>query len=267
MPKGLDTGKAFFQGLLSKITDPGQRAAAEALLANDTVMTDLGSGVAGQSEIDRQLQELRTKTTELETQVHEVADQREHLNTVHEQQVQWWTANKDAVEEWRAMKTATPGNGNPKPGAKPDGTQALTVEAYNSAIADERASFLGFQRDQNHLTREHYTKFGEILDLEPLLRHQQIGQVGLIGVYQILHKDRLEKFDADKKQKDEEIIRADERQKIAQSQATLPYPTPTGVGSGSPLDALTATKPIDSVTDAAVSHYARLQAERAGATR
>lgn len=262
MAKGLDAGKAFFSGVLAKISDPAQKAAAEALLANELVMTEIGGGVLGQAEIDRRLQELTTKTSDLETRTAELAEQRANLDTVHDKQVEWYTTNKTALEEYNRLKAGGAGGtgGTADPTKKP-----FTTDDFTAAITNERASFLGFQRDQNALTREHFGKFGEILDLEPLLRHPQIGQVGLTGVYQILHKERLEKFETDKKQKDEEAIRADERQKVLQSQAAMPYPTPTGVGSGSPLDALTGAKPNDTVVDAATAHYNRLQMERAGA--
>ena len=47
----------------------------------------------------------------------------------------------------------------------------------------------------------------------------------------------------------------------------MPYPSPTGVGSGSPLDALQAAKASDALVEVASQHYQRLQTERGGATK
>jgi hypothetical protein len=262
MGKGLDTGKAFYQGLLGKITDPEQRAAAEKLLANPTFLTELGNGVEGQSEIDRQLQTLSTQREDLETKQTELSTKEQSLQTWHEELTGWYGDNKALLA---AAKT----------GGKTVTTPTTTVEAPKGMVTEDalretlgttQAAFLGFQRDQNRLQREHYGKFGEILDIEPLLLHPQIAQVGLIGAYEQLHKDRLAKHAEDAKKAAEDLIRADERTKVLQGQAQMPYPPVTGAGSGSPLDALAVGKP-DSVVDAATAHYQRLQSERSAVTR
>jgi hypothetical protein len=265
--KGLEAGKAFWQGVLSKITDPGQRTAAEQLMANAEVMTVIGSGVAGQSEIDRQLQDLRAKTDELDARKTEIDQRETSLQTWYEGLTDWRAANEAALTEAKQLKAAGGSHGAPKPGEKvvpPAG--GLTEEQYNERMANERASFLGFSRDQNEITREHFTKFGEIVALEPLLRHPQIAALGLTGVYELVHKDRLDKHKTDAAAASEKAIRDDERQKTLAAQASMPYPSPTGAGSGSPLDAL-APAGKQPVVDAAVAEYNRLQAERAGAAR
>lgn len=268
MAKGLDLGKAFAQGILSKITDPEQRKAMETLMANETVMTELGSGVAGQSEIDRRLQELTTQTADVRTRT-EALDARETgLQEWHQTLTTWHTQNKDALADYKRIKGTAPAPGTPNP-APSSGTPpaGLTDDQLNERIVTERAGFLGFQRDQNQITRDHFAKFAEIVDLEPLLRHPKVGEIGLLGVYDLVHKERLDKWKTDSDKAAEERIRADERQKVLQGQAQMPYLAPTGPGSGSPLDALSggAKEPV---VDAAVLEYNRIQAERAaGASR
>ena len=135
-------------------------------------------------------------------------------------------------------------------------------QAYKDGIAQVRAGFLGYQRDQNLITREHFNRFKEIVDVEPLLRHPQIATLGLVGVYELVHKDRLDKWKTDTAAAEKQKI-ADEAVRTYQaSQASMPYPSPTGVGSGSPLDGLTVGKQ-DSVVDAATQEYQRLIRERA----
>jgi len=266
MGKGIDTGTAFFKGLLGKITDPEQKAAAEKLLANPALMTEIGNGVEGQAEIDRQLAKLRTDGEELATRATEL-DQREGgLTEWHGNLAKWHKDNKVAIEAGvKALKgekvdpTPTP---NPSPNLAPAG---MTTEQFEEHMRNERASFLGYSRDQQAITRNHFGMFNEIVDLEPLLRHPKIAEVGLLGVYELVHHDRLEKHKTDAAKTAEETIRADERRKVLEGQAQMPYPPPTGAGSGSPLDALQpAVK--DNVVDAATAHYARLQAERAAGT-
>lgn len=262
--KGIAAFQEFTAGLLAKITDPDQRRKAEesltALTAIPPVAQALGDGVAGQSEIDRQLQDLRTKTSELDTRTADLDDREQRLSTWHTELTGWYSEVKPIVEAARkpnGTPTPTP-TPTPAPAAP---TPGLTEAQWNERITGERAAFLGFSRDQNLVTRDHFQKFGEIVDLEPLLQHPQIAQVGLRGVYELVHKDRLTKWADDAKQKHEDGIRADERRKTLEAQAQMPYPTPTGVGSGSPLDSLAVGK-SDALVDQASAHYARLQAER-----
>ena len=261
--KGLEAFDAFTAGLLAKIPDPDQRRRAEESITTLRQITPaaqaFGDGVAGQSEIDRRLQEITQQTTDLDARRADLEDQEQRLTTWSSELTDWYGRSKAAVEA--ALKRP---NGSGQPTPTPTSTPphaGVTEEQFNERIGTERAGFLGFSRDQNLITREHYTKFGEIVDLEPLIQHPQVGKLGLIGVYELVHKDRLDKWKTDAEKTREETIRADERRKTLESQASMPYPTPTGAGSGSPLDALAVGKP-DGLADQAAAHYARLQAER-----
>ena len=257
MGKGLDTGKTFWQGVISKITDPEQRAAAERLQANQDFLTTLGNGVEGQSEIDKQLQQLSQQKSELDTRKDDLDKENTRLGTWHDSLTGWYDENKALLEAGKKVKA----NPNPNP-APADG---FTQKQFEENIANERASFLGFSRDQNLITREHFGKFSEIIDLEPLLRHPQIAQLGLVGVYELVHKDRLEKWKTDTTAAEKKKIEDEAVRKYQETQAQMPYPAPTGAGSGSPLDALTVK--VEPLVDAATAHYNRLQAERTAGTR
>ena len=265
--KGLQAFDDFTAGVLGKLSDADARARAESAIAVlkgvAPVAQAFGDGIAGQAEIDRQLQDLRAKTEDLTTRQTELDDKDARLSTWHDSLSTWYQDNAALVEEAKRLK-ANGGERKPAgaPAAIPEGV--LTEAAYKDAIAQERAGFLGYQRDQNLITREHFTRFKEIVDVEPLLRHPQIATLGLVGVYELVHKDRLDKWKTDTTKAAEQKI-ADEAVRTYQaSQASMPYPSPTGVGSGSPLDGLAVGKQ-DSVVDAATQEYQRLISERVGA--
>lgn len=268
-----DRSRAFIQSVLGKVTDPGQRQAAEALFGNQDVLALLDDGVAGQSEIDRQLQDLRART-ETATQQQEALDERaESLQRWHDNLTQWRGQNQEFVELGVAAKRANwqpgtqpqrqPGNGNHGQPQIPEGV--VTQEALAQTLGGFEASVLGFAADQNQLMRDHYTHFGEILDVTPLIKHPKIREIGLIGVYNLVHKEALDAKAKEAKDKAEADIRADERRKVMAEQSNMPYPlTSQGPGSGSPLDGLNA-KPdpnAGSLVDRAAAEYMRLQQTR-----
>lgn len=263
--KGAAAGKSFLAGVLARLT-PEDRAKGEAALqqlealGGGTVITAIGDGTLAQEDFSRQSDELRTQGEQLTARQQEQDQRDQALQQWHTDLTGWYTENKDLVETGRKFKK----NGSPSPTPTPTPTPlpaGLTEEQYNERMAGERAAFLGFSRDQNVITREHFQRFGEIVDLEPLLRHAQIAQVGLMGVYELVHKDRLDKWKTEQQTKHDKEIGDAAVRKFQESQAQLPYPTPTGVGSGSPLDALEA-KSSQPVVDAAVAEYNRLVAAR-----
>ena len=263
MAKGLQAGSTFLDGVLKTLSPEDRARADEALntiraIGNGTVIAAIGDGTLAQQELSRQMNELQQRTTELDTRQSEVEAAAEANRESHQNLTTWWTTNKTALEEYTQLKrdgkvqTGTPDPTRPATGG-------LTAEALDERMANTTSAFLGFQRDQNEITREHFARFNEIVDLGPLFTHSRIGEVGLKGVYELVHKERLEKHAADARKAAEDKIRADERAKVLAQQAEMPYPVPTGAGSGSPLDALTQK---DNVVDAASAHYQRLIQER-----
>lgn len=261
MAKAAELGKAFLDGVLSKITDPGLREAAARAFADPLVLTEIGGGVAGQQEIDRQLQALRTQTEELEAKKTELDTRDAGLTQWQEQLGAWRNTHAAALEEWKTMK-ASGAKPAPKAGDPPPAAAGLTPEQLDERLAQERAAFLGYDRDRNQILREHFGKFNEVVDLDALVQHPQIASLGLKGVYELVYKDRLTKHTADQQAAHDKAIADKAVRDFQASQAQMPYPQPTGAGSGSPLDALKPTTG-SALVDQAVAEYHRLQAERA----
>lgn len=264
--------KAFIAQVLGKISDPGLRTQAEAVFSNAEVQAQLKDGVAGQSEIDRQLQDLRAKTEDLDNRKSQLDERETKLQQWHDGLTTWREQNQEFVELGVAAKKANwkPGDPPPKTGGNtgdpklPEGV--MTEDAFKSAMGAFESSVLGFAADQNLLMQQHFKNFNEILDVTPLIKHPQIRELGLVGVYNLVHKDALEAKTKAAREKQEADIRADERRKVLAEQSThLPYPiTSSGPGSGSPLDGLNA-KPdpnAGSLVDRAAAEYLRLQANR-----
>lgn len=112
-----DRSKSFIQSVLGKVTDPGQRAAAEAIFGNPDVLRIMDDGVAGQSEIDRQLQDLKAKTDAATEAKAQLDDREGKLQTWHDSLQGWRTQNLEFVELGVAAKKAgwKPGDPPPKP--------------------------------------------------------------------------------------------------------------------------------------------------------
>lgn len=264
--------KAFIAQVLGKITDPGLKTQAEVVLNHADVQAQLKDGVAGQSEIDRQLQALRTQTGELDQRTTDLTTRETALEKWHGELAGWRTQNLELVELGATAKKAgwkpgTPATTPPAPGvptpAAPE--NVVTTDQFREHTTNMEQAFLGFQAAQNQLMREHHTMFKEILDITPLLSHPRIREIGLAAVYQDVHKDRLAAHQAATVKTAEDAIRADERKKVLEAQAQMPYPVAGSVGSGSPLDAIGNAAAAKDVVGAAASHYTRLQAERPSA--
>jgi hypothetical protein len=269
-----DRYKAFVQATLSKITDPGQRAAAEAtaeaILANPVLAAAMDDGVAGQSEIDRQLQDLRAKTEAATAQQTELAEREAKLQQWHTGLTTWRDQNQELVEVGVAAKKAGWKPGDPP--AKVGGTNGdtppagmVTEEQLKQTLGGFEASVLGFAADQNLLMRQHYANFNDILDVTPLIKHPQIRELGLVGDYNLVHKAALEAKQTEAQTAHDKKVADEAVAKFRAEQSTqMPYPLAGGPGSGSPLDGLNATRDpaAGSVVERATAEYQRLQATR-----
>lgn len=264
--KGAAAGSTFLAGVLAKLSPEDRQKGEEALkvfqaLGGGSVLEAIGDGTLAQAEFSRLSDGLKTQAEELTTRATELDQREAGLTQWHTDLTDW---HAKAKEKFKAAPVDDPTKGKkPEEAVVPAGM--LTEKDYNDRIQHERAAVLGFTRDTNDVMRDHFAKFGEIVAIEPLITHPRVAELGLKGVYNLVHKDRLEAFDKDKAAKAEAAIRLDERQKVQASMAQMPYPSPTGVGSGSPLDAL---KPANAepVVDAAVAHYNRIVAERGAAS-
>lgn len=262
--KGAAAGKAFLAGVLAKLPE-AMRGKASELFESTELQTYVGDGTLALEDFTRQSDALRTQNEELATRATELDQREQGLSNWHANLTKWYGDNRTLLE--RVKQGNGNGNGNPNPNPTPTNptpapqADALTEQQYNERIGVERQAFLGFQRDQNQITRDHFAKFQEIVDLEPLLAHPQVANIGLTGVYNLVHKDRLDKWTADTTAAQNKKIADEAVRKYQETQAQMPYPTPTGVGTGSPLDAIKPSA-SDSLVDAATAEYNRLQAER-----
>jgi hypothetical protein len=264
MAKGQEAGKTFLAGVLAKLPE-NLRGNAEALFGDATFQTVIGDGTLAQSEFSRLTNELQTQQQELETRRQDVEGREASVEKWHGELTTWYDANKELVKKAKEGGDGVKPNGNPNPNPGAGGTPpgGFTPEQMEERIAQERAGYLNFAVDQNDLQREHFSKFGEFLDLRPLLMHKDVAAMGLRGVYGLVHKERLEKHATDAQAAHDKKVADEAVAKFRTEQASLPYVAPTGAGSGSPLDALTTTK-ADSLVDTAVAEYNRLQIERNG---
>ena len=233
MAKGADAASTFLAGVVAKLP-PEDRARGQELIeqlrtvAGGAVVAAIGDGVVGQSELSRQLDALREQQTTLDATAEELEEQRQQQAALYERQTQWWTANQSRLEEADRMKRGVQPvpSGAPNPQPTPPGV--LTEEVFNERMQGTTAGFLGFQRDQNKITREHFAKFGEVVELEPLLTHPRIAEVGLLGVYDLVHADRLKAHQEAAVKKHDDAVAAEAVRKFQEAHAQMPYPAPNG---------------------------------------
>jgi len=94
-----------------------------------------------------------------------------------------------------------------------------------------------------------------------------VQQIGIVGVYREVHKPQLDARAAKLAADAEEKIRADERQKMAVSQASQHHPYPVRGNEPSTLDRFERTSdqaPKVATVDDMANEYARLSAVRSG---
>ena len=275
MAKGKDTGSTFLAGILAKLS-PEDRQKGEEVLAQLTSLGDgsvlgaIGDGVLAQGEFSRQMNELRERTTAVEaerTRLEEVAQQQQYT---YEAQTAWFEEKQADLQELDRLRKAGGsgggnGNGNGNPNPRPSDPQVpkgLTGEDLEAFRRDITSAFLGYDQDKNDLIRTHFAAFGTIPDFNQLMQHPKIRELGLKGVYQIVHKDQLDAHVKAEERKREDAIRADERGKIMAQQVSMPYPLAgePPIEGGSPLDVLTGVQ--DQVVDKATAHYQEILRDR-----
>jgi hypothetical protein len=263
MSKASDAGKSFLAGVYAKLT-PEQRTQAEAIFNSadaTSALEVLGTGALAQPEINRQLDELRTKAQSLD-------DLREKNET-------WFAENKAALEEYLTIKPeyetlkTKGGGGNPPP------TAGLTKEEISAALESRDRAFAGAMSLGMDLSAKHSHMFSEPLNMTELLSDPKLGQVldrnsgrvyGLQDAYDTKHGTRVtEKVKAIEDARIKKLV----DDGVAERMRTMPqnHPFPLRDSTPSPLDALDNKdrKPVDFNVDSAVAEYERLQATRNGA--
>lgn len=262
MSKASDSGKAFLAGVLAKLPAE-QRAQAEALFnsADATgALEVIGTGTLGQSEINRQMDELRT--------------QRESLTSLQDQNQTWFTENKAALEEYLQIKPEFDKlKGNPTPPLKST-AEGPTKEEIAAAFESNNRAFAGALSLGMDLSSRHLHTFSEPLNMTELLGDPKLGTVldkntgrvyGLQDAYDTKHGDRVRT-----KATEAEAARIKKLvdEGVAERLRATPqnHPFPLRDATPSPLDALQATdrKPADYTVDSAIAEYDRLSQTRSG---
>jgi sulfur transfer complex TusBCD TusB component (DsrH family) len=259
-----ESGQAFIAGVLAKLPEE-QRAQAKAIFdaaeAKDAV-TLLGDGTLARADYSKSMDSLR--------------DKEGALNEHYERLNNWYTVNKDALEEAKALKErgpAPPADPLPPSDKPPIQSAALSAEDVRR-LADEAVNSAG--RDYIAVSAfiasqglRHLHMFGEPLDALELVQNPKVGRpiAGQPGRIYSLQDAYLEKYGEriatrqkeaeDKRINDEVEKRLVERTK---QQSTHPFPLRN---ESSPLDVLQSKEgPAAHTLDSAVAEYERLQAAR-----
>lgn len=240
-----------------------KRPALEALLSDAdaaAALTRLGEGTLRQSDYDRQMNEAKAAK--------QTADQ------LYESNTNWFNeqkANLTELDKLRGqlaageLKPATgdgTGTPNPNPPKPPDG---LTREQFAAEIDKLERGAVGFMDELTDLKLQHYRDFNEVLDARALLADKRIQQIGIKGVYQEVHREKLTARSAAATAAAEEAIRKDEREKLLKAANGQHIPYSVRGNEPSTLDGLEAAagKPVAAPSvDDMTAEYARLGAAR-----
>lgn len=249
---------AFLNDLLSRIPED-QRAGVEAALAPDEIQNFADQGASRQQDYSRKMDDIRLKAQQIETE-------RAAINQRAQDQREWYEANLPILEAGRqavAGGVVTPPVTPPTPPAVTLPADLMRKAEVEALVNNREAGAVAFFAAVNHLSLQHYQRFGEVLDIAALTSDPDAGKLGINAVYQKQHAEKIAAAAAtaeDKRINDIVATRlAEERRK---SGDRPPYPV---AGSEvSPLDVLSQAPgdPTRFSVDAAADEYARLVAAR-----
>lgn len=265
MSKASDAGKSFMAGVLAKLPEAarGQVQAVFDAAEATPALEVIGTGALAQPEINRQLDELRTKA--------------QGLDDLREKNETWFAENKAALEEYldikpkyEELKGKGGGGGHNDP--PPAG---LTKEEVAAALEQRDRAFAGAMSLGMDLSAKHMHMFSEPLNMTELLSDPKLGQVldrnsgrvyGLQDAYDSKHGTRVtEKATAVEAARIKKLV----DDGVAERLRGMPqqHPFPLRDSTPSPLDALndTTRKTTDYTVDSAVAKYEELQQVRTGA--
>lgn len=270
-------GQSFLDQVIAQLPE-SQREQARTIFssADATAAIDyVGTQLAPLQGLEAQRQALETQRTTLAA--------REARLTAWHSNLDRWRQDTEATfaareEQLRARGAGGRVAGDGDGGAPPvdsgagGGASGVTPEAVAAAIAkafnEREGSYAGAMAQTTALAIGHFRQFGEELNIDELYQHPKLPELGLGGVYRLVHKDKIDAAQVKAQAEAEARIRQDERQKVLAEQATrqtgeLPYP----VGGGeSPLDALALPADKRRYSDADVARsYHELVRQNAGA--
>lgn len=253
----VDAKTRGLQVLETLYPDPTVRAARQEELG-ETGLVTLGSNVLRQDDYSRNMNELGTQRTAAETAKAEA-------EALYASNKAWFDQKQEELADYARLKA---GGGNPNPNPDPAKTgdpKVVTVESLAATIAATEQGAVAFFTELNTLSLQHFQQFGEVLDTQKLLTDKRVQQIGIRGVYADQHKAQLDQRADKLRLEAEEKIRADERQKIAVSQASQHHPYPVRGNEPSTLDRFERAAdqaPKVATVDDMANEYARLSAAR-----
>lgn len=267
-----ESGQSLLASVLAKLPE-SHRAQAEALFnsaeAKDAV-TLVGDSALARSDYSKQMDALRSSTTELQQKEQQLVSEFDRLN-------QWYEVNKSALDDYKTIKANGGGHPNPDPRApappaKPDAVSAADLQR----LFDER--FSDASRDVVALTAfistqagRHYAMFGEPLDAteiaaNPKLGRPVAGQPNRIFSLQDAYNEKFgEKVAAKQKEADDKKFNDEVERRLSEERKKLVsgHPFPLRGDAPSVLDILqTKDGPAQHTLDTAVAEYERLQSSR-----
>lgn len=256
----LESGQAFMAGVLAKLPEE-LRAQAKTIFdhaeAKDAV-TLAGDGTLARSDYSKSMDQLRQKEQALN-------DHYERLN-------QWYSVNKDALDEVKTLKEkpplqspAAPVEPQPSKHFSEEDVRRIADQAVNDAAKDQIA-IMGFMSTQ---AGRHFALFNEPLDALELAQNPKLGrpvagQPGRIFSLQDAYVEKYgERLQAKQKEWEEKRFNDEVEKRLADRQkANTTHPFPLR-NEASPLDVLATKEGSAAHTlDTAVAEYERLQSAR-----
>jgi len=209
--------QAFLTGLVALVPEGPGRDQAQTLFASlgtaEAAAEFIASSVLRQEDYSRSMNEGKEAATkkqgELDALVASLQGERGRLD-------EWWKVNEPVLKEAKALKdagkwppaalpTPVPTVVDPlKPAPTPtpiDANRPLTAAELDARLDARLKTFgeeaLPIMSLIPKLSLEHWKAFEEVLDVDALTKHPKLPDLGLMGVYQEVHKDRLDKIVAD----------------------------------------------------------------------
>jgi len=248
--KAFDTGKSLADLVLAKLPENLRAEAAKAFSAPEAAdaLTLLGDSALARADYSREMDAIKAKAEELQAE-------QDRINGVHETQIDWWTKNNAALEEWKKMKAE---GGTPPKKDDPPPVSGMTKEDFEALLNQRDAGYASVLGLATTLATQHFKDFGEVMDGSDLIAFAQKQRLSLPDAYKQKFAEKISaKQAAEEKTRIDKLVEdrlAVERKQL-QSQ-----PFPLRNQEPSALDVLTQTeKPV--IPDPA-EFYQQLQASR-----
>jgi len=248
--KAFDTGKSLADLVLAKLPENLRAEAAKAFSAPEAAdaLTLLGDSALARADYSREMDAIKAKAEELQAE-------QDRINSVHETQIDWWTKNNAALEEWKVLKA---GGKPPEKKDDPPPATGMTKEDLEKLLNERDAGYASVLGLTTTLSGRHFKDFGEVLDGNELITYAQKNRLSLPDAYAAKFADKIKaKAEAEDKARIDKLVAegiAEEKKKF------ISQPFPLRNQEPSALDVL-EQKDKPALPDPA-EFYQQLQASR-----